>query len=412
MFRLLKSSLCLSLAALMLFSAGCGKESSSESESSAVSDVEKTTAQATKPTKPVDSSKPASIDEMDATSDSAQVDDSKITFNTLEIKRKISEIEEKLENYMNLCHFRGAVYTKIGNDFEYHTETGAANQGAHVDNSIYTGFYTGSLTKLFTAVAVMKLVEDNGLKLDTTIDKYFPKCSYAKDVTIKQLLTMTSGIPNYIDREGAKTLTPSLKEKISGNEPYDELHKTVLEWILSQKRFGDDESYLFSDSNYYLLGDIIAAESKMTYEEYIEKIILKPVFMTKTSFAANETTSRPYVDNDDSALLMNEGMGYSSFGLISNVSDLLRFVDSLMSYQILTPDSLGEMFKDYGNGYGYGAHVNGNRVSCVGKLDAYSAKLSFTSDRNQIFVALSNYSDSDPNYLHIMFRNYMLKYSN
>lgn len=410
MSRLIKSLLSLSMTALILVSSGCGNGSSSSDSKS--SDAEKTTAHITEPSKPVESSKPSSLDELDASADSAQVDDSRVTFNTLEIKRNIGEIEETLENYMNVCNFRGAAYTKIGNDFEYHTEKGVANQGAHIDNSIYTGFYTGSVTKLFTAVAIMKLVEDNGLELDTAIDKYFPKCSYAKDVTIKQLLTMTSGIPNYIDRDGTKGLTPSLKGKISGEEAPEQLHSVIINWILSQDRQSGDEAYMFSDSNYYLLGDIIAAESKMSYEEYIDKIILKPVFMTKSSFTANETTARPYVGSEQSALLLKEKIGYSSLGLISNVSDLLRFVDGLMSYQILTPDSLGEMFRDYGNGFGYGAYVNGNRVSCVGGLDAYSAKFSFSSDRNQIFVALSNYSESDPNYLHIMFRNYMLKYSN
>ena len=408
MSRLIKSLLCISMAALTAVSAGCG---SSDSSNTSSSNSEKTTSQ-TEPSKPVESSKPSSPDELDASADSAQVDDSKITFNTLEIKRHISEIEETLESYIEFCDFKGAAYTKVGNDFEYHTEKGIANQGAHVDNSIYTGYYTGSVTKLFTAAAVMKLVEDNGLNLDSTIDKYFPKCSYAKDVTIKQLLTMTSGIPNYINRNGINTFTPSLRNTISGKEEPEQLHKTITNWILSQKRQSDDGEFMFSDSNYYLLGDIIAAESKMSYEEYIEKVILKPVFMTKSSFSADENTARPYVSNEQSALLLNNGAGYSSLGLISNVSDLLRFVDGLMSYQILTPDSLGEMFRDYGNGFGYGAYINGNRVSCVGGLDAYSAKFSFTSDRNQIFVALSNYSESDPNFLHIMFRNYMLKYSN
>ena len=408
MSRLIKSLLCISMAALTAVSAGCG---SSDSSNTSSSNSEKTTSQ-TEPSKPVESSKPSSPDELDASADSAQVDDSKITYNTLEIKRHISEIEETLENYIDLYNYQGSVYTKVGNDFEYHTEKGVANQGAHVDNSIYTGFYTGSVTKLFTAAAVMKLVEDNGLNLDTAIDKYFPKCAYAKDVTIKQLLTMTSGIPNYINRNGIKTFTTSLQDTISGKEDTEQLHSKIANWILSQKRLSDDGAFMFSDSNYYLLGDIIAAESKMSYEEYIDKIILKPVFMTKSSFAANENTARPYVSDEQSALLLNEGAGYSSLGLISNVSDLLRFVDGLMSYQILTPDSLGEMFRDYGNGFGYGAYINGNRISCVGELDAYSAKFSFTSDRNQIFVALSNYSESDPNFLHIMFRNYMLEYSN
>lgn len=410
MSRLIKSLLCLTMSALILLSAGCGNDSGSSG--SELSDTEKNTKNVSEPSNPVDKSKQASIDEFAASADFARIDDSRINYNTLEIKRNIEEIEDTLENYMTLYKFRGAVYTKVGNDFEYHTEKGVANQGAHVENSIYTGFYTGSVTKLFTSVAVMKLVEDNGLSLDTTIDKYFPKCSYAKDVTIKQLLTMTSGIPNYIDRGYIKTLTPSLRESVSGEEDSKELHSIIIKWILSQKRQSEDNSYFFSDSNYYLLGDIIAAESKMSYEEYIEKTILKPVFMTKTSFAANETTACPYISSEQSKLLLNEGMGYSSLGLISNVSDLLRFIDGLMSYQILTADSLLEIFKDYGNGFGYGVFINGNRVSCIGGLDAYSAKLSFSTDRNLIFVALSNYLGSDPNYLHNKFRNYMLKYSN
>lgn len=396
----------------MLFAAGCGSDnSSSEAESTSASVTEPAT-EITEAPKPTETEQ-TSIVPADSTPDSAeQVDDSKITFNTLEIKRNLDEIKSTLNNYADSYKFRGALYTKVGNDFEHHIEKGAANYGAHIDNSIYRSYYSGSVTKLFTAAAVMKLKEDKGLDLNTTIDKYFPKCAYAKDVTILQLLTMTARIPNYIRRENNNCLVPELEAKVGDEEAPEKLHSIVLEWILSRQRIGDESDFFYSDSNYFLLGDIIAAESKMSYEDYLNEAILKSAYMTKTSFAPDESTARPYTGDHHSAVLLREGIGYSSLGMITNVSDLMRFVDSLMSYQILSADSLAEIFKDYGYGYGYGVYVNGSRVSCIGKIDAYSAKLSFTTDRNQVFVALSNYSGSDPNFIHRLFRNYMVQYRN
>ena len=399
---------CLLLALPVLFAAGCGNDDKSSAPATEPTTVAAETTAPTVATEPVATMR----DDLVSTADSAQVDEGKASFNTLEIKRNLTEIESTLDDYVETYDFRGALYAKVGNDFEHHKEKGAANQGAHIDNSIYRGYYTGSVTKLFTATAVMKLKEEKGLDLDSTIEKYFPKYAHAKDITIRQLLTMTSGVPNYIDRESGMCPVPELEAKLGNEESSEKLHSAVLDWILSQELRGEAGEYYYSDSNYFLLGDIIAAESKMSYENYINTVISKPSFLSKTGFKADDSTARPYQSDAHSAVLLREGVGYSSLGLISNVSDLLKFIDTLMSYQIVSPDSLAEMFKDYGNGFGYGAYINGNRVSCMGKIDAFSSKLSFTADRSQIFVGLSNYSDCDPNFIHRMFRNYMVQYRN
>ena len=400
--------LCLLMALPALFAAGCSNNDKSSEPAAEPTTVAAETTAPTVATEPVTTM----LDDIGSTMDSAQIDDGKVSFNTLEIKRNLTEIESNLDNYAETYGFRGALYAKVGNDFEHHMEKGAANQGAHLDNSIYCGYYTGSVTKLFTSTAVMKLVEDKGLDLDSTLEKYFPKYAHAKDIAIRRLLTMTSGIPNYVDRESGMCLVPALELKLGTEESPKKLHSAVLDWIFSQELREDAGEYYFSDSNYFLLGDIIAAESKMSYEEYINTVISKPSFLTKTGFKADDSTARPYLSDARSAVLLREGVGYSSLGLISNVSDLLKFIDTLMSYQILSPDSLAEMFKDYGNGFGYGAFINGSRVSCMGKIDAFSSKLSFTEDRSQIYVALSNYSECDPNFIHRMFRNYMVQYRN
>lgn len=400
MLKCIRKPLCLLLAGLMLAAAGCGNSQNSGTQ-------ESTQEYSTQPAATVE----PTLGIVEATSDSAQIDDSKISFNTLEIKRNVGEIEDTLDGIVDKYKFNGSLYVQVGNDFDYIRANGSANQGAHYDNSIYRSNYVGSVTKLFTAVAVMKLAEEKKLSLDDTIDKYFPGCAYAKSVTVRQLLDMTSGIPNYIDRGSVKCLVPQLEAKLGNGQSRDKNHDAIRDWILAQKPESPGE-FRYSDSNYYLLGDVIAAASKKSYEEYMQTAVFTPADMKNTGFEENDNTARPYTGNTHSAVLLRGGVGYSSLGLITNVSDLLRFVDSLMLYHIINQDSLGVMFTDYGNGYGFGAHVNGSRVSCVGELDAYTAKLSFTADRSQIFVAESNYSHTDINFIHRLFRNYMLKYRN
>lgn len=404
--KTIKPVLCLVLAVLLLFG-GCS--SGNETKESAVETQPTTQEETTYPVATTVPPMPASPDSLP--------DDSNLKLNNVEIKNNLNEIESTIDNLQSYHGFEGALYTKIGNDFEYLNATGIANKGAHINNSVYTRFYTGSLTKVMTAVAVMKLSEEKKLSLDDTLGKYFPDCAYAKSVTVRQLLTMTSGIPDYVRTSdiaaGEKALTPALAAKVSSDNTAEKNRAEILGWILSQKRSGDKEApYAFSDSNYFLLGEIVAKTSGKSYEEYLNEEIFHPLYMTKTGFASDESTARPYNGSQHGAQLLYQGVGYASFGMISNVSDLLKLIDGLLSYQIITQDSLKAIMTDYGNGWGYGAYVNGNRLSALGSVDAYSAKLSFTTDKSQIFVALTNNADCDPNFIHRLLRNYLVKYRN
>ena len=365
---------------------------------------------------------PATVDEpvaetVPASPDSAIADEGNITYNELEIKKNLSEIESKLDRLIDDQHFMGSVYTKVGNDFDYIKAKGFANQGAHVENSIYRSGYVGSLTKLFTATAVMKLAEEKVLSLDDTLDRYFSSCIYGKDVTIRQLLTMTSGIPNYLTREpvrgSAVTLNSDLRDKISADGADENNKSTILSWILSRQLQKDKVGrFDFSDSNYYLLGEIIGAAADEPYETYLTEEIFKPIYMNKTGFDPEYVTARPYESRQETAALLYEAVGYSSVGAVSCVSDILRFLDALVGGQLVGSESLTEMLSDGGYGYGFGVFVSGDRISAADEIDAYKLKLSFTADKKQIFAAMSNYSESDPAQLHRSFRDYLVKYRN
>ena len=148
----LKAIVCLPLAALMLL-AGCQTEpSSSEPEETVVTTEEPTTAAPT--TKPI------------ATADSANVK----KYDFLAIKQKNGEITSDFNDIVNEKKFKGVIYAKLGNDFEYISSTGASESTKHKDNSINTCFCVGGLTQQVTAAAVLLLAEDEKLRLDDTLD--------------------------------------------------------------------------------------------------------------------------------------------------------------------------------------------------------------------------------------------------
>ena len=401
MLRSIKTALCCLLAALTATAAGCTGTSQDATTAPSVT-VTAATEPVTQPT--------AAVPE-DATADSAFEGDSAVSYDELEIKKNINEIENVFDKLLDTHHFSGSVYAKVGNDFEYIKTRGFADRGAHLDNSIYRSSYGGSLTKLFTATAVMKLAEEKKLSLDDTLDKYFSGCAYGKEVTIRQLLTMTSGIPNYVERQSVIAPNDHLKGNLSGDD-YEKNKATILSWILSQP-LGEvkEGAFAFSDSNYYLLGEIIGSVSQTPYETYMNEQIFKPALMNKTGFEADDATTRPYESKPETATLLYEGVGYAALGVITNVSDLLKFIEAFTGGTLISEASVKEMMNDGGTGYGFGAFVSGDRLSCIGVIDAYSAKLSFSTDKRKIFAAMSNYEETDTNLIHRVFRNYLAKYS-
>lgn len=382
-----KKVLCLVISALTAFSVcltGCGKDTQSS-----VSATEKTTAVAA--SQPVTKA---------ATSDEQKQEP---TWNYSELKRKSSDISENLDAIITDNKFRGTVYVKIGNALEYIGTNGFSDKDRHTKNSTDTCFRIASLTKQFTAVAVMQLVEEGKLSLDDTIDKYFPSYKYGKKITVKNLLTMTAGIKDYINKDG-DTNTYAYNEsqieyKVSAENSAKKNKKAVMDWILDQKlNFEPDEKYMYSNSAYFLLGDIIEQVSETSYEKYIKENILKPSGMMNTGFEETDKLAVGYQDIYDNAWTLYPGVGYSATGLISNVPDLLKWVDALCTNKLISEKSFKEMTTPYKGNYGYGFVVSkdSNMISHTGKIDKYNAAFAFTKDENQIYIALSNYSNSSP----------------
>lgn len=344
-------------------------------------------------------------------------------YNYVAIKKKSGEIISQFDKIVEAKNFNGTIYMKLGNDFEYLSSKGAANSNKHIDNSINTRFYIGGITKQFTAAAVLMLSEKKKLSLDDTLDKYFPDYEAGGKVTVKQLLNMTSGINTYVLHNDITTpsnyLIGDLDEKVKEDNSAKENKELILDWIFSQKLiFAPGTKFDESESNYFLLGEIIEQASGMSYADYLKTAMFAPLGMGSSNFEPDEKMALAYDKAANTKSLNYKGVGYSAFGMISSVSDLLKWTDGLLNNQVLAPASFKLMFSNQVSGikdnkisYGFGVKMNGKTAFINGKYDAFGSILSYNTDKSEIFVSLTNYTASDNKAVRDSFKKVLQKYS-
>ena len=134
---------------------------------------------------------------------------------------------------------------------------------------------------------------------------------------------------------------------VKENNSSEENKTIILNWIFAQDIvFEPGTKFEESESNYFLLGDIIEKASGESYYTFLDKSILKPLGMGSTGFEPGKRIALPYEKQVVSQSLNYKGVGYSAFGMISSVSDLLKWTDGLLSNQVLSEQSLEQMFRN------------------------------------------------------------------
>ncbi|MDQ6824924.1 MAG: beta-lactamase family protein, partial [Candidatus Eremiobacteraeota bacterium] len=145
---------------------------------------------------------------------------------------------------------------------------GYRNIAQHLPATPQTIYNIASITKQFTATSIMLLQEDGKLNIDDPLSKYLANYPWADQVTVRELLNHTSGIPDYLDIVDNFTLTIPKIESALG--------KTHLE-------FPPGSKYEYSNSNYVLLGLIMQRVSGLPYDDFLRRRIFEPLHLTATS---------------------------------------------------------------------------------------------------------------------------------
>jgi len=303
------------------------------------------------------------------------------------------ELKNIVERYSEAGSLNGSVLIANKNEILYKGAIGTADLENDIMNKESTRFALGSVTKQFTAVAILMLQEKGMLSIEDKISKYLELPSYTNDVSIKNLLNHTSGISDYINKN--VYLQPD----------------SVYSFLLNQNSldFPVNTKHVYSNSGYFLLGEIIAKVSGMKYSDFMQENIFDPLQMKNTWVNQGTEFDRAiaYTDKwEKNDYLMSTADG----GILSNIEDLHLWNVALTNNKLISEKSKLLMFtplelengKDENYGFGWVIGHEGmsafdyitgmykNKVSHTGWLASFGAYNQHDLKKGYYLIVLSN----------------------
>jgi CubicO group peptidase (beta-lactamase class C family) len=277
-----------------------------------------------------------------------------IQFLTISFVMAQSNQEEKFQNILNKTVDNKKVF---GTSFAFKKDT-LTWYGSSGNMSIDQPYFIASTTKLFTTAIILKLRAEGNLNLDDKISKYIDKSilsglhvykgkDYSQELTIKHLLSHTSGLPDYFQDKGAngKSLEDEL---VSGNDQYWTFEQTIERTKSIKPHFvpGTMGKAHYSDANFQLLGKIIETITNKSYSENCQDLIIKPLGLTQTYLYQDSTDKTPktlYYKNNE----LNIPKAMTSFGadggIVSTSTDMLVFIGAFITGKIFPKEYINEL---------------------------------------------------------------------
>ena len=269
-------------------------------------------------------------------------------------QNRAAKIQKVLAQAHKYRQFNGSALVAENGKVVYKGAFGMANMEWGIPNTPDTRFRLGSITKQFTAMLVLQLVEQGKIKLEGKLSDYLT--DYRKDVgekvTIHHLLTHTSGIPSY-------TSAPGFLENVSRN-PY-KVADFVQKYASGDLEYEPGAKFSYNNSGYFLLGAIIERVTGKSYEQALKESILDPAGMKNTGYdhygtiipkrasgysqTPNGYTNAPYLDMS---------IPYAAGSMYSTVEDLYLWDQALYTDKLLTAQSKELMYKPFLQDYAYG----------------------------------------------------------
>jgi CubicO group peptidase (beta-lactamase class C family) len=290
--------------------------------------------------------------------------------------------------------FSGAVLVAQRGQTILRAAYGFAEASHAVPNTPATRFRLGSISKQFTAMGILILQTQGALSVDDPACGYLSDCPPAwEPITIHQLLTHTSGIPNY-------TGTPAF----AAQEPFAVTPEEIIAPLRSRPLlFAPGEGYGYSNANYVLLGMIIEGVSGKLYEDFLREAIFAPLGMRDTGVEharvmipelavgyENPTTEATYLD------LSNL---FAAGALYSTVDDLYRWDRALADDRLIPAELRERMFTPVRETYAYGWRITRpfNRLMAghTGHVSGARTYITRYPDDDAVIIVLSNFESAD-----------------
>lgn len=337
-------------------------------------------------------------------------------------KEKIHPAAQKLDEFLSAqqkyFRFNGNVLIAENGTVIFQKSYGFANFDTERLLNDSSVFELASVSKQFTATAILLLKDKGKLQLTDSLRHFFPELPYSH-ITIRHMLTHTSGLPDYewpMREKWGKT-------KIATNSD-------VIAFLAKEKLavlFEPGKKWEYSNTAYALLASIVEKVSGQSFAEFLKQTIFQPLGMTHTRIYNTRRSLKDTIANYAYGYLFNDSLkkhllpdsipyfnyviyldGIQGDGVVnSTTNDLLKWDRAIKNHTLLKEETQNEMVKSQAiidtvnnTGYGYGVFLEknafGNMISHSGGWPGYSTFLARNKDKDQTFVLLSNNSSNSP----------------
>jgi CubicO group peptidase (beta-lactamase class C family) len=324
-------------------------------------------------------------------------------------------IPRRLDQYLaarsKLGQFNGTVLVAQTGRVVFEKGYGLADVANRVPASASTRYEVASITKMFTAAAILRLREAGKLALSDSLCRYLSECPDAwRPVTISHLLHHTSGVPDYENplELGSREYMDYMLQSRSAERILEVARKKPLD-------FAPGTKFSYSNTAYILLGVIIEKVSGEPYREYLRTHVLEPAGMVHSSFVSGDSVlprlATGYIRGVDALPAIIGGISldertllglnklpldgpHGDAALVTNARDLWRWTESLADSTGLAPASIREMFtpglEGYGDGWFSGQRYGRRNVSHSGALPGFVSFIEWYPESRTTIVVLSN----------------------
>ncbi|UZR93636.1 serine hydrolase domain-containing protein [Chondrinema litorale] len=336
-----------------------------------------------------------------------------LIFFTLTVQAQpVEKLNYLFENFQSKNNFSGNVYVSVNGKALYNKSTGIANHEFSISVDEDTRFDIASISKQFTAALILKYWEDGLIDLDAPISEYLPyyRSDIGKFVTVSQLLTHQSGIPNYTSLPGV--WIDSLRNHYS--------FKYLIQHFCSGNlEFEPGSKFSYNNSGYVLLAGIIEEISGRSFENEIQEKILNKLGLENTGISSREQIISNKAYGYDVLFDEWQNANYTYMpnlngagSMYSTVKDLTKWTLALHNGKVLSKKAYELMFQPYAvdndwippykNAYGYGIGMLNTRKIIPEELDGwnmyfhsghisgFSSFLAYYPEDQKIVVLLSN----------------------
>jgi CubicO group peptidase (beta-lactamase class C family) len=265
----------------------------------------------------------------------------------------IQQISRLLDEKSQANAFSGVVHIQQGDQVLFQRAYGYADRNWQIPNQVETRFRIASISKMFTAVAVLQLVQKGKIALDTRITDLLEleNTQIPVQVNLYHLLTMTAGIADWFDESGDWEAN---WQELRTKHPLYLLreNRDYLPLFIDQKaEFPPGSKHKYSGSSYILLGLVIEKVSRKSYKEFVRQNIFKRANMRNSDFLAlDEVTSNvaggyiPLLDSQENVSGWKKNIysvtpeGAADGGATSSAADLVLFSQALRNGRLLSPE--------------------------------------------------------------------------